>query len=72
MREVIVVPISRGCNKTSGILKFVVENLDKEVIITTQEELKHVLDTLVDSVEPYNVKINKDLIKETEMGVITI
>lgn len=53
-------------------LKMVFENLNEPIYITTPQELEETLYKLIDGVNPINVKIDLDLIKDTHIGVVKI
>ena len=62
--------IGRGGNIKP--LKMIFEEPEEPIYITTPQELEETLYELIDSVSPYNAKIDFDLIKNTHFGVISI
>ena len=62
-----IITIGRG----SKPLKIILEEPDESIYITTPQELKE----LIDGVKPFddaNAKISLDLIKDTQIGVISV
>lgn len=53
-------------------IKFVLEQPEEPIYITTPQQLKVTLLKVVDSVSPINAKVDLDLIKNTHFGVISI
>ena len=57
---------------TTKPIKFVLEETEEPIHITTSEELEEALHEVVNGVSPYNAKIDFDLIKNTRIGMINI
>lgn len=59
--------IGRGGNTKP--LKIAFEEPEEPIYFTTPQELEETLYKIIDSVSPYNDKVDFDLIKDTHFGV---
>ena len=62
--------IGRGGNTKP--LKMIFEEPEKPIYVTTPQKLEETLYKIIDSVSPYNDKVDFDLIKNTHIGVVKI